>query len=77
MDTNPKTIKAGFASRRELSVWSSAFTRSGPPEGGTPNPRVCAGFAEPNLQTVGNHGFVGSVKVNQSKDLWRVESLIC
>ena len=37
METNPKTIKAGLALRREPSVWSSAFTRSGPPEGGTPN----------------------------------------
>jgi len=43
MDTNPKTIKAGPASRCEPSVWSSAFTRvraalaQGPAEGRTPN----------------------------------------
>ena len=35
-----------------------------------------AGFAGSNLQTVADQGLVRSVKVNQSKNSWCVESLI-
>jgi len=38
--------------------------------------RVRAGFASSILQTVADQGLVRSVKVNQSKNSWCVESLI-